>query len=171
MPAYADLNAHWAKGEVERLAQYGIGYDAALFQPRKAATQLDLVCLLASIRGYPLDPSTADAEQRNEAYAVAYEMGALTREQRRDDAVLTRGDAVKLVAQQRRIWLCRKAERHFHLFLCGPGLHPRRGSGVCGPGPGAWADPGCVQRGQGCHPGRSCRHAQPPDGGLIRTEA
>ena len=120
MPAYADLNAHWAKGEVERLAQYGIGYDAALFQPRKAATQLDLVCLLASIRGYRLDPSSADAEQRNEAYAVAYEMGALTREQRRDDAVLTRGDAVKLllnsagygsVARLNGIFTCSYADR------------------------------------------------------------
>ena len=66
-----------------------------MFQPRKALTQLDLVCLLASLQGYRLNPATDDTQAINEAYAIAYSMGALTRAERQEDALITRGNLVK----------------------------------------------------------------------------
>lgn len=95
LPAYQDLSGSWARAEIETLAKYGVGYDAEVFQPGKALTQWDLVCLLASLQGLRLDPAAADEQARNNAYAVAYELGALSRTQRNDDALLTRGDLVK----------------------------------------------------------------------------
>ena len=95
VPAYSDLAGHWARADIEQLAQYGVGYDADVFQPRKALTQLDLVCLLASLQGYRLNPATDDTQAINEAYAIAYSMGALTRAERQEDALITRGNLVK----------------------------------------------------------------------------
>ncbi len=94
---YADLTGHWAKDDIERLARFGVGYSAERFQPDKALTQLDAVCLLASLQGYRLDPENADAQEKNQAYSIAYGMGALIRQQRQDGAVLTRGELVKLL--------------------------------------------------------------------------
>ena len=96
-PAYGDLAGSWAKADIETLAQYGVGYDAEAFQPGKTLTQWDLVCLLASLRGLRLDPAAADAQARDEAYAIAYALGALDRADRDDGAVLTRGQVVKLL--------------------------------------------------------------------------
>ena len=36
-------------------------------------------------------------QEKNQAYSIAYGMGALTRQQRQDDVVLTRADLVKLL--------------------------------------------------------------------------
>lgn len=120
LPAYQDLTGCWAKAEIETLAKYGVGYDTDVFQPGKALTQWDLVCLLASLQGLRLDPASADEQARNSAYAAAYEMGALSRAQRNDDALLTRGEVVKYllnsagygsVARLQGIFTCSYADR------------------------------------------------------------
>lgn len=92
---YTDVAGTWAETDVLRLAQYGVGYAGGLFQHSKALTQWDLVCLLYSLRYYPLDPAAATEAERDAAYAAAYELGALARGQRSDDAVLTRGELVR----------------------------------------------------------------------------
>lgn len=94
---YSDLSGHWAREAIEALAQYSVGYDGGTFAPGQAMTQFDLVALLFSVERYPLNPDTATQEERNTAYSAAYRMGALTPEERRDDAVLTRAQAVKLL--------------------------------------------------------------------------
>ena len=94
---YSDVASHWAAKEIETLAQYGIGYAAEAFRPNKALTQWDLVALLASGNGYLIDVDNATAEERDNAYETAYRMGALTRAERSDDALLTRGAAVKML--------------------------------------------------------------------------
>lgn len=91
---YSDAASSWAGSEIQRLARYGVGYDGGVFQPEKALTQWDLVCLLYSLRNVALDPSQATEQQRNEAYAAAYEMGVLTRAERWDSALLTRSQLV-----------------------------------------------------------------------------
>ena len=98
-PSYDDLEGHWAQAEVERLARYGVGYASASFQPGRALTQADLVCLLASTQGswLLLDPEAATAEELDEAYAAVYRMGALTRQERQEDALLTRSDVVRML--------------------------------------------------------------------------
>ena len=84
---------------MERLARYGVGYASASFQPGRALTQADLVCLLASTQGswLLLDPEAATAEELDEAYAAVYRMGALTRQERQEDALLTRSDVVRML--------------------------------------------------------------------------
>lgn len=94
---YDDVEGHWAQDEIQRLAQYGIGYNASSFEPRKTLTQWDLVCLLASVQGYCLDPAQADETERDQAYAIAYSMGALTREEREDARLLTRSEVVRFL--------------------------------------------------------------------------
>lgn len=92
---YTDVAGTWAEADVLRLAQYSVGYAGGLFQHSKALTQWDLVCLLYSLRYYPLDPAAATEAERDAAYAAAYELGALARTERSDDAVLTRGELVR----------------------------------------------------------------------------
>ena len=78
-----------------RLAQFNVGYAGGVFQHSKDLTQWDFVCLLYSLSYYPLDPAAATETERNEAYAAAYRMGALTRAERDDGKILTRGELVR----------------------------------------------------------------------------
>lgn len=91
---YDDLEGHWARAQIEALAQYGIGWAQASCQPRKALTQLDLVALLASTDGYRYSPETEEAD---DLYRYAYGMGILTPAQREEDRELTRGETVELL--------------------------------------------------------------------------
>ena len=92
---YDDLEGNWAQTQVEALADYGIGYYGGSFQPDKQLTQLDLVALLASTQGYRYLPGEEDAADN--LYRYAYDMGLLTAAQRDDDALMTRGDTVKML--------------------------------------------------------------------------
>lgn len=118
--AYSDLSGHWAAKEINALAAYGVGYAGESFRPNKALTQWELVALLTSTRGLRIDPDNADEEMKNSAYETAYRMGALKREQRSDDAAMSRGDAVRLllnsagygaVARLSGIFTCTYADR------------------------------------------------------------
>ena len=92
---YSDIAGTWAEADVLRLAQFNIGYAGGVFQHAKELTQWDLVCLLYSLSAYPMDPANATETERNDAYAAAYRMGVLSREDRDDEAVLTRGELVR----------------------------------------------------------------------------
>lgn len=118
--AYGDLSAHWAKAQIETLAEYGVGYAAESFRPNKALTQWELVALLASTQGMRVDPDTADAATRDSAYNTAFYLGALARTERDDERVLTRGELVRClidsagcgsVARLRGIFTCSYADR------------------------------------------------------------
>ena len=93
--SYTDVDGHWSQDQVLRLARFGVGYEGGTFQPDKALTQWELVCLLYSLNRSPLDPAQADSAQRDAAYAAAYELGALTQEERDDQALVTRGELVQ----------------------------------------------------------------------------
>lgn len=95
--AYTDLSGSSARADIEKLAQYGIGYKSGTFRPGKGLTQWDLVCLLASVNGYRLDPETAGKEERDSAYYSVYDMGALTKAERSDAAAVNRGTMVKML--------------------------------------------------------------------------
>ena len=91
---YSDIAGTWAETDVLRLARFNVGYAGGVFQHAKELTQWDLVCLLYSLRYTLIDP--ADPEQdRDGVYAIAYQMGILSREGRDDEAVLTRGELVR----------------------------------------------------------------------------
>mgnify|MGYP000805377799 FL=1 len=92
---YSDIAGTWAEADVLRLAQFNVGYAGGTFQHTKELTQWDLICLLYSLNGYPMDPESATEAERNEVYATAYRMGILTRADRNDDALLTRSQLVQ----------------------------------------------------------------------------
>jgi len=93
--AYKDIDGHWAEQEIGTLAKCGVGFAGESFCPDRAMTQWELVALLASTQGMRFDPENTPAEERDYAYETAYRLGALTREERKDDAPLTRGELVK----------------------------------------------------------------------------
>ena len=93
--AYGDVSGNWAENEIETLARFGIGYASASFLPAQPMTQWELVALLASVQGMCVDPANASAEERDSAYAAAYRLGALTKDEREDDRALTRGALVR----------------------------------------------------------------------------
>jgi len=95
--AYSDVANHWAAKEINTLAQYGVGYEAEAFQPDKTLTQWELVALLASTRGMRLDPDAASEDMKDSAYEAVYSMGALTRGERSDNALVFRGDLVRIL--------------------------------------------------------------------------
>jgi len=95
--AYNDVAKHWAAKEINTLAECGVGYAAEAFRPNKQLTQWELVALIASSRGYCVDVDNAAVEERDNVYETAYRMGALTRAERADDALVFRGDLVRIL--------------------------------------------------------------------------
>lgn len=93
--AYTDIAGTWVQADVETLAAYGVGYAGGVFRHQKKLTQWDLVALLASLDGYRIDPEDADAALVDSAYASAYRMGALTRDERDEDRLISRGELVQ----------------------------------------------------------------------------
>ena len=117
---YSDIAGTWAEADVQRLAQFNIGYAGGVFQHTKELTQWDLVCLLYSLDLYPLDPAAATEAERDSAYAAAYRMGALSPAERNDEAVLTRSQLLRClldaagygsVARLEGIFTCSYADR------------------------------------------------------------
>jgi hypothetical protein len=92
---YSDLEGNWGKNQAETLAGYGVGWLGGVCRPSDALTQLDLIALLASTQGYLYNPQEEDSADA--LYQYAYSTGLLTQDQRQDDALLTRGQLVKLL--------------------------------------------------------------------------
>lgn len=118
--SYRDVEGHWAQREIQRLAQFDVGYDGGAFQPGKTLTQWDLVCLLYSLNNVPLDPAQATDQERTAAYSAAYSMGALTRADRNDSETVTRSQLIRClldaagygtVAQLEGIFTCAYPDR------------------------------------------------------------
>ncbi len=113
--AYSDISGSWVKGPAETLAKYGVGWLGGAMKPGAVLTQFDLLCLLVSTQGYLYDPASGDENQKNTVYQYAYSMGLITRSQRDDDLVITRGELVKCIltaggygnaAKLKGIWRC-----------------------------------------------------------------
>lgn len=95
---YDDLSGHWAEKALAELAQYNVGWFGGKALPDQALTQIDYVAFLASAEGYRYIPGEGDDETAaDDLYAYAYRRGILTTEERADDSVLTRSQAVKLL--------------------------------------------------------------------------
>lgn len=115
--AYSDLEGHWAREQIEALAEYGIGWSGGTCRPRDELTQLDMVALLCSADGYRFDPGSGSAD---DLYSYAYSRGVLRPAQRQEDKILTRGEVVKMlldcaghggVASLQGIFTCSFADR------------------------------------------------------------
>lgn len=91
---YSDIEDHWAKPQIETLARYGIGWRGGKCEPRKELTQIDFITLLLSASGYSFDP---EENETDSLYSRAYQLGLVTRAGRKDNKILTRGEAVKML--------------------------------------------------------------------------
>ena len=80
--------------EILALAQMGVGFKSDLFQKDKALTQADLLAFLVSAQGQYYDPQVP--EELESLYWSAYELGILEKNQRQEDALITRGQLVKI---------------------------------------------------------------------------
>ena len=94
---YSDIDGADAAAEIRKLADYGVGYTGGEFRPNISLTQWDAVCLIASTRGWRLNPDDVTDDEKNDAYSTIYNMGGLTPEERHEDTVMTRGELVKLL--------------------------------------------------------------------------
>ena len=92
---YSDIAGHWAEGQIKKLAQYQVGYLGGVFKPDAVLTQLDLIALLASTEGYRYDGAGENAADN--LYEYAYRRGILNKAERKDGAVLTRIQTIRLV--------------------------------------------------------------------------
>lgn len=92
---YSDLEGSRAKQAAEALAEYGIGYAGGRFRPDRQLTQLDLIALLASTQGLTINPENLKEGEADSVYRIAYSMGALRREERNDNKVLSRLDVIR----------------------------------------------------------------------------
>ncbi len=94
---YSDIDGADAAAEIRKLADYGVGYTGGEFRPNISLTQWDAVCLIASTRGWRLNPDDVTDDEKNDAYSTIYNMGGLTPGERHEDTVMTRGELVKLL--------------------------------------------------------------------------
>jgi len=94
---YDDMAGHWAQTQAEKLAQYNVGWRGGSFSPAQTLTQFDLLCLLVSTEGHLYNPEKTDESAVNNVYDLSYSMGLLTSAERSDNALVTRGELVKLI--------------------------------------------------------------------------
>ena len=88
--AYTDLNGCYGKAQIEKLAQYGIGFTGTSFQPTAKLTQKDAITLLISATGYTTD-------NEDSLYQAAYNYKFLTKAEKDAGKTLTRADFVKML--------------------------------------------------------------------------
>ena len=92
---YDDLEGCWGRAQAEALADYGVGWLGGSLQPKKQLTQLELMALLVSLEGYL--PDLEEEGAADQVYDWAVGMGLLTRAERDDGALVTRGQVVKVI--------------------------------------------------------------------------
>ncbi len=93
--SYTDIAGHWAEEKIKELAAYGVGFRTEEFLPEQQLTQRDMLALLLSCEGYLF--GEGDEEETEELYRRAYMRGLLLKEEREDEAVLTRCRSVRLI--------------------------------------------------------------------------
>ncbi len=89
VPVYTDLDTHYAKIEIETLAQYGIGFNGNQFQPESELTQREMLVFLLQAAGY-LNPMDDDS-----LYNTAYSLHLLTEAERAPASIVSRVQFVK----------------------------------------------------------------------------
>ncbi len=87
---YTDLNGCYGKAQIEKLAQYGIGFTGTSFQPTAQLTQKDAIILLLSAVDYKVD-------NEDSLYQAAYNYKLLTKAEKNVGKLMTRAEFVKML--------------------------------------------------------------------------
>ncbi len=106
---YNDIENHYAKNQIETLAQYGIGFETDSFNPDNFITQKDFITLLVSAFG------GGQNEIYERTFVSAKNYNIIKDSERNDEAFVTRTDALVFLArangsdkyaQLKNIWKC-----------------------------------------------------------------
>lgn len=90
---YSDIDNHYAKQIIESLAYYGIGFEGGEFKPDEKITQKDYIKLLEAVTQSPVMILRENALQYDSAYSSAIRRNILSKEERDDNAIVTRETA------------------------------------------------------------------------------
>lgn len=90
---YSDIDDHYAKQIIETLAYYGIGFEGGEFKPNEKITQKDYIQLLTAITQSPIVILKNDNSQYESAYSSAIRRNILSKDERDDNAIVTRETA------------------------------------------------------------------------------
>ena len=91
--AYGDLNGHYAQSQIEKLAQFGIGYSASSFEPEKQLTEKDMLIFLLSTTGQRFDEGNDDS-----LYEAAKQYGLWTRgTEQKPDRLISRMEVIRAI--------------------------------------------------------------------------
>lgn len=91
---YTDISGHYAKEYIEKLAEYGVGFEGGEFKPDEKITQKDYLALLSSMYNRGITVLRNDKAQAEYVYSNAVGNNIITSEERNDDAIVTRETAV-----------------------------------------------------------------------------
>jgi len=93
-PAYDDLANNYARTQIEKLAEYGVGFGGASFLPAKQLTQRDMLQLLVSASYYGIIDQDDDY-----LYSAAYGLGILTAAEKAPDQLISRAALAKTLVK------------------------------------------------------------------------
>lgn len=98
---YTDISEHYAKKQIETLAEMGIGLEGPTFKPNEKIKQKDFLLLISQIidRGYAFYNKTAleDDLEIEKLYSLLIMEGIVQEGEENPEALLTREESVKFV--------------------------------------------------------------------------
>ncbi len=93
---YNDIGGHYAEKQILKLAQYNIGFNADSFFPDNAITQKEMLTLLTQAFA---SMSVYRNTNYEDVFNEAVRLGLITKEQRNDEALVSRIDAAVFIAK------------------------------------------------------------------------
>jgi len=93
--AYDDIDGCYAKDEILKLAEYGVGFYAPSFEPSKKLTELDMILFLISANGYKYAYDKLDEATVDSIYGIAYDLDILEKGQKEPDRAIARANIAR----------------------------------------------------------------------------
>lgn len=95
---YDDLENHYAKDEIEKLAEYGIYFEGSSFLPDSEITQKDFIYMLNCCFGFSNpEPRPINSLNSSSEYESAIRNGIILEDEVNPDAGVSREDAAKFI--------------------------------------------------------------------------
>jgi hypothetical protein len=113
---YDDIEDCNAKEQIMALAEYGIGFYSAAFNPDTGLTQKDMVLLLTSANGIKIKYNEITDEDLDWLYSVAENLGILKKSDRNPEKKVTRAEMVRTLVSMSGYG---KAAGFRDIFVCG----------------------------------------------------
>lgn len=93
IPEYTDIKGHYAEKAINTLKKYGIGFEDSLYRPDDPITQKDFITLVMSaVTDFSPVCITKDYDAAG-IYKLAVSSGIVKKEEKNDDAIVTRSEA------------------------------------------------------------------------------